>query len=191
VIYCLQATPVSPAKIHHQVTQLCMVMTCQKCSMLQNYAASSTIDKWKAMVIPVHPAHQGCTWTQNERRTAFAALKESLYIWKSLTPKWGSEMVVNVTTWLISRQNCWTLVKKEQMHRRFISSVDKWWYCNEINELHATFWWLLTWVLWYREPYLLNILHITASYLEAEEKHCFRNRLLSLTTPDLLIALHL
>jgi hypothetical protein len=61
VSYCVQVTPISPIKIHHQVTHMFMVMTCQKCNMSQNYAASLRIDKRKAMVIAVHPAHQGCT----------------------------------------------------------------------------------------------------------------------------------
>jgi len=47
----------------------------------------------------------------------------------------------------------------------------------------------VSFVVQYKEPYLLNILHITASYLEAEENHGFKNRLRSLATPDILIAL--
>ena len=165
-------------------------MTRQKCSMSQNYAASSRIDKPKAMVIPVHPAHQGCTWTQNERNCFCRTERVMIHLGAtdSIMGKWNGckcssltyimtellDFSPNRTNSSKAHQFCWGMMIKQ---------CNKWATCNNLMTPHVSF------VV--QGTYLLNILHITASYLEAEGNHGFRNRLLSLATPDILIALYL
>ena len=123
-----------------------MVMTSQKCNMSQNYAASSRIDKCKAMVTPVYPAYQGCTWTQKERRNCFCRTEKvmiHLGVTDSTLGKWNgcecNSLTYITIEFLDFSQNRTNASKAHQLRwETMILQCNMWATCNTLMTPHVS-----------------------------------------------------